>query len=329
MGKGIISQVSGPVARAKNVTGIAMSEEVRIGEQGLVGEVIEVHGDEIVIQIYEETTGLQPGEKVVGKGAPLSVELGPGLMGETFDGIQRPLKKIRKKEGIFITPGQEIEPLSREKEWKAEIKVSQGDQVGPNHIIAEVQETSLLKHRIIVPPGIKGKVKKINKKDSYNIDDTICVVETENGAEELKLYQKWPVRQKRPFLERMLPEKILFTGQRVIDFLFPIAKGGVAAIPGGFGTGKTVTQHALAKWADADIIIYIGCGERGNEMAQVLEEFPELQDPHSGKSLMERTILIANTSNMPVTARESSIYTGITIAEYFRDMGYDVAMMAD
>ncbi len=329
MGKGVISKVTGPVATTKDTSGIAMGEEVRIGEEKLVGEVIEVHGDQVVIQIYEDTTGLQPGVEVYGTGAPLSVELGPGLMRETFDGIQRPLKKIHENEGLFITPGQDIPSLPRDKEWQAEIKVSEGEQVSPNHIIAEVEETSLLKHRILVPPGIEGKIKKIIKQDKYHIDDTICIVETENGDEELQLFHKWPVRQKRPFRKRLLPEKILFTGQRVIDFLFPIAKGGVAAIPGGFGTGKTVTQHSLAKWADADIIIYIGCGERGNEMAQVLEEFPELQDPHSGKSLMERTILIANTSNMPVTARESSIYTGITMAEYFRDMGYNVAMMAD
>lgn len=329
MSKAVISQVSGPVATAKEASGIAMSEEVRIGELGLVGEVIEVREDKIVMQIYEDTTGLRPGAEVRGTGAPLSVELGPGLMGETFDGIQRPLKEIKEQGGIYIKPGQNIKPLDRDKKWEVEIKVSEGDQVEPNHIIAEVQETSLLKHRIIVPPAITGKIAKINKQDSYQVDDTICVIETENGEEELQLFHRWPVRQKRPYVDRLLPEKILFTGQRVIDFLFPIAKGGVAAIPGGFGTGKTVTQHSLAKWADADIIIYIGCGERGNEMAQVLEEFPELQDPHSGKSLMERTILIANTSNMPVTARESSIYTGITMAEYFRDMGYDVAMMAD
>jgi len=329
MGKGIISSVSGPVVNTKDTTGIAMSEEVRIGEQGLIGEVIEVHQDQRIIQVYEDTTGLQPGAEVRGTGIPLSVELGPGMISKTFDGIQRPLKKIRDMEGIFISPGLDVDPLDRTEEWEAEIKVSEGDRVGPNSIIAEVEETSLLTHKIMVPPEIEGEIKKINKQDSYHIDDTICIIKTKNGEKEIKLFHKWPVRKRRPFTDRLIPEKILFTGQRVIDFLFPIAKGGVAAIPGGFGTGKTVTQHSLAKWADADVIIYIGCGERGNEMAQVLEEFPELEDPHSGKSLMERTILIANTSNMPVTARESSIYTGITIAEYFRDMGYDVAMMAD
>ncbi len=330
MGGGIIFRISGPVVVSKETSGIMMNEEVRIGDEGLIGEVIEIKGDEAVIQVYEETTGICPGIKVYGTGSPLSVELGPGLISQTFDGIQRPLTTIKKEHGIFIKRGMKAPPLPRDKEWNVDIHLKEGDEVSPNTIIGVAEETSLVNHRILIPPGISGKVAEIIKSSSYKVDDPICIVEGEDGVmKELTLFHRWPVRQKRPFRKRLPPREILFTGQRVIDSIFPIAKGGVAAIPGGFGTGKTVTQHSLAKWVDADIIIFIGCGERGNEMAQVLEEFPKLKDPRTNKALMERTILIANTSNMPVTARESSIYTGITMAEYFRDMGYDVALMAD
>ncbi len=330
MGEAVIKRIEGPIIISKNTRDIEMNEEVRIGDEGLVGEVIRINGTESMIQVYEDTTGLRPGIKIFGTGKPLSVELGPGIISNTFDGIQRPISMIKEKQGIFIKRGAKVPALSRDKKWKVDIKVKKGDEVFPNSIIGEVKETSLVKHRILVPPGIGGKVIEVEKASGYRVSDTICLVEKKDGKrEEIKLYHSWAVRKKRPFLERISPEEIMFTGQRVIDSVFPIAKGGVAAIPGGFGTGKTVTQHSLAKWSSVDIIIYIGCGERGNEMAQVLEEFPALKDPTSGKSLMERTILIANTSNMPVTARESSIYTGITIAEYFRDMGYDVALFAD
>ncbi len=330
MGKGVIYRVAGPLVVVKNISGISMNEEVRIGAAGLVGEIIEMRGDRAVIQVYEDTSGLEPGISVEGTGNPLSVELGPGLISQTFDGIQRPLTTIKDQEGIFIKQGEKADPLPRDKKWAVELKVEAGQKVTPNQIIGEVAETSLIRHRIIVPPGISGKVIEINTQSDYQVEDPLCIIKDDADQKyRLKLFHQWPVRRRRPIGKRIPPEEILLTGQRVIDFIFPIAKGGVAAIPGGFGTGKTVTQHSLAKWADADIVIYIGCGERGNEMAQVLEEFPTLKDPRSGKTLMERTILIANTSNMPVTARESSIYTGITMAEYFRDMGYDVALMAD
>jgi V/A-type H+-transporting ATPase subunit A len=330
VGEAVIKRIEGPIIISKNTRDIEMNEEVRVGDENLVGEVIRINGTESMIQVYEDTTGLHPGIKIFGTGKPLSVELGPGIISNTFDGIQRPINIIKEQQGIFIKRGAKVPALSRDKKWKVDIKVKKGDEVFPNSIIGEVAETSLVKHRILVPPGIAGKVIEVEKASSYRITDTICLVETKKGErEEIKLYHSWGVRKKRPFMERISPEEIMLTGQRVIDSVFPIAKGGVAAIPGGFGTGKTVTQHSLAKWSNVDIIIYIGCGERGNEMAQVLEEFPSLKDPRSGKSLIERTILIANTSNMPVTARESSIYTGITIAEYFRDMGYDVALFAD
>lgn len=330
MGEGTIFRVSGPIVEAKETSDIVMNEEVRIGEEGLIGEVIEIKGDKAVIQVYEETTGICPGIKVYGTGSPLSVELGPGLISQTFDGIQRPLRRIKNEYGIFVKRGVKSLPLPRDREWNVDIHIKVGDIVQVNTIIGSIEETSLVNHKILVPPGITGKVLEIIDTSSFKAGDPICIIEMGKGKKkELTLFHKWPVRKKRPVIRRLPPEKVLFTGQRVIDSIFPIAKGGVAAIPGGFGTGKTVTQHSLTKWADADIIIYIGCGERGNEMAQVLEEFPRLKDPRSNKSIMERTILIANTSNMPVMARESSIYTGITIAEYFRDMGYDVALMAD
>jgi V/A-type H+-transporting ATPase subunit A len=330
MGEGTIYRISGPIVVTKDTSDIVMNEEVKIGDEGLIGEVIEINGEEASIQVYEETTGIRPGTKVYGTGSPLSVELGPGLISQTFDGIQRPLTLIKEKHGIFIKRGIEIHPLPRDRDWDVDINIKIGQIIYPNTIIGIVNETDLVNHKILTPPDISGKVIDIIKSSSYKVSDPICVVENKEKEKiELNLFHKWPVRMKRPVKKRINPGEILFTGQRVIDFIFPIAKGGVAAIPGGFGTGKTVTQHSLAKWADADIIIYIGCGERGNEMAQVLEEFPGLLDPRTNKSIMERTILIANTSNMPVTARESSIYTGITIAEYFRDMGYDVALMAD
>ena len=330
MGEAVLKRIEGPILESKESRELQMNEEVRIGSEGLVGEVIKIAGDRAVIQVYEDTTNLKPGIKIIGTGKPISVELGPGLISNTFDGIQRPLTEIKEKQGIFIQKGLRVTALSREKNWKVDIKVKKGDQVYSNFIVGETAETSMVKHKILIPPGIKGEVLEIEKSGNYKIEDTICVVRGKDGKKtEIKLFHSWPVRKKRPFVERTSPEEIMFTGQRIIDMVFPIVKGGVAAIPGGFGTGKTVTQHSLAKWADADIIIYIGCGERGNEMAQVLEEFPALKDPRSGKTIMERTILIANTSNMPVTARESSIYTGITMAEYFRDMGYDVALFAD
>jgi len=330
MGEGILYRISGPIVVSRETSDIVMNEEVRVGDEELIGEVIEINGDEATIQVYEDTTGIRPDIKIYGTGSPLSVELGPGLIGETFDGIQRPLTVLKKEHGIFIKRGIKSPPISRDKEWRVDIHLKEGDIVYSNTIVGEVKETSLINHRILIPPGISGKVVEIISSPVYKVDDIICIVEGKDGErKDIKLFHRWPVRKRRPFKKRLPPKEILFTGQRVIDSIFPIAKGGVAAIPGGFGTGKTVTQHSLSKWADADIIIYIGCGERGNEMAQVLEEFPKLKDPRSGKSLTERTILIANTSNMPVTARESSIYTGITIAEYFRDMGYDVALMAD
>jgi len=330
LSEAILKRIEGPIIVSRASHNLEMSEEVRIGNEELVGEVIRITGDEAMIQVYEDTTNLRPGIKIFGTGKPLSVELGPGLISNTFDGIQRPLTVIKEKQGIFIKRGLRVPALSREKKWKVDTKVKKGDTVYPNFIVGEVEETSLIKHKIIIPPGIMGEIVEVEKSGSYKVADTICVVREKDGKEtEVKLFHSWPVRRKRPYVERISPKEIMFTGQRVIDTVFPIVKGGVAAIPGGFGTGKTVTQHSLAKWADADIIIYIGCGERGNEMAQVLEEFPKLKDPRSGRTIMERTILIANTSNMPVTARESSIYTGITIAEYFRDMGYDVALFAD
>lgn len=330
MGEAIVRRIEGPIIVSRETKDLEMNEEVRIGDEGLVGEVIRVSGDEAMIQVYEDTTGLHPGVSITGTGRQLSVELGPGIVSNTFDGIQRPLALIKEKQGTFIERGLRIPALRRDKKWKVDIKVKKGDNVSPNSVVGEIEETSLVKHRILIPPGVSGKIIDVEKSAEYKVEDTICLLETESGIrKEIKLFHSWPVRRKRPFLERIPPQEIMFTGQRVVDSVFPIAKGGVSAIPGGFGTGKTVTQHSLAKWSDVDVIIYIGCGERGNEMAQVLEEFPELKDPRSGKTIMERTILIANTSNMPVTARESSIYTGITIAEYFRDMGYDVALFAD
>ncbi|HGJ64077.1 TPA: V-type ATP synthase subunit A [bacterium] len=327
--EGIVYRINGPVIEANQVTGIYMGDIVEVGEERLIGETIGLEGDKAVIQVYEDTGGLRPGMKVYGTGLPLAAELGPGLLTNTFDGIQRPLRLIQERVGNFINRGVRVQALNREKKWHFEPKAKVGDKVRANSILGVVQETAVIEHRIIVPPNISGEIIHIVDEGDYNVEQVIAIVKTANDEVELKMYHRWPVREKRADLPRLNPTIPLITGARTLDFLFPIAKGGVAAIPGGFGTGKTVLQHSLAKWCDADIIVYIGCGERGNEMTQVLEEFPELIDPKSGKPLMERTVLVANTSNMPVTARESSIYTGITMAEYFRDMGYHVAIMAD
>jgi len=328
MSTGTIKKVAGPLVVASGMRDANMYDVVRVSEQRLIGEIIEIHG-EASIQVYEETSGLGPGEPVESTDAPLSVELGPGLIGSIFDGIQRPLVKIMEQTGNNLKRGVEVPALSREKTWIFVPSVEEGEEVEGGDIIGTVKETAVVEQRIMVPNGIKGKVAKINSGE-YTIEDTVCIIEKEDGEQvEVKMMQKWPVRQGRPYKEKLSPTMPLITGQRVIDTLFPIAKGGTAAIPGPFGSGKTVTQHQLAKWSEADIVVYIGCGERGNEMTDVLNEFPELKDPKSGFSLMERTVLIANTSDMPVAAREASIYVGITIAEYFRDMGYSVALMAD
>ena len=329
MTTGKISKIAGPLVVATGMREANMFDVVRVSDSKLIGEIIEMHGDRASIQVYEETSGLGTGEPVESTGEPLSVELGPGLIEGIFDGIQRPLEKIRELVGNSLVRGVEVPALDREKKWHFVPKVKAGDKVVGGDILGTVQETEIVEHRIMVKPGVVGTVKSIAEGD-YTVTEQIGSIETANGEElPVTLMQKWPVRRGRPFEKKLAPNVQLVTGQRVVDTLFPIAKGGVAAIPGPFGSGKTVTQHQLAKWAEADIVVYIGCGERGNEMTDVLNEFPELIDPHTGKSLMERTVLIANTSDMPVAAREASIYTGITIAEYFRDMGYSVALMAD
>lgn len=328
MGKGIIKKVAGPLVIAENMKDANMFDVVKVSDEHLIGEIIEMHGDKASIQVYEETSGLGPGAPVESTKEPLSVELGPGLIGSIFDGIQRPLDDIMKASGNNLKRGVEAPALKRDKKWNFVPRVKVGDEVEPGDIIGTVAETELVKHRIMVPDGVFGVVESI-KEGSYTVDQAVATIKTEKGVRELTLMQKWPVRVGRPYKKKLSPDMPLITGQRVIDTLFPIAKGGVAAVPGPFGSGKTVVQHQLAKWADADIVVYIGCGERGNEMTDVLNEFPELIDPKTGQSLMKRTVLIANTSDMPVAAREASIYTGITIAEYFRDMGYSVALMAD
>ena len=326
---GRIVKVAGPVVTAGNMTGSRMYDVVRVGKLNLIGEIVELKGDLASIQVYEETTGLGPGEPVVDTEAPLSVELGPGLIESVYDGIQRPLSLLVKAEGEFMSRGSAMPGLDREKKWHFKPTVKNGEVVSSGDIIGEVQETTQFVHRIMVPVGVEGTIKKIAEGD-YTVEETIAVCLAEDGTEtELKLMQKWPVRNARGVIKRLAPNSVLVTGQRVIDTFFPIAKGGTACVPGPFGTGKTVVQHQLAKWVDADIVVYVGCGERGNEMTNVLTEFPELKDPRSGEPLMKRSVLIANTSNMPVAAREASVYTGITIAEYFRDMGYIVALMAD
>ena len=329
MSKGSIVKVSGPLVIAEGMRDANLFDVVRVSNERLIGEIIEMHGDRASIQVYEETAGLRAGEPVESTGVPLSVELGPGLIGGIFDGIQRPLESIMEKIGNNLSRGIEVPSLSRESVWKFEATKNTGDQVVEGDTIGIVQETETVKHKILVPPGVNGTIVSI-KSGEYKLEQPVGKLKTEKGEEiDLMLYQRWPVRKGRPYVKKHAPTMPLVTGQRVIDCMFPIAKGGVAAIPGPFGSGKTVTQHQLAKWAQADIVVYIGCGERGNEMTDVLNEFPELIDPYTGESLMKRTVLIANTSDMPVAAREASIYTGITIAEYFRDMGYSVALMAD
>ncbi|MCS7097158.1 MAG: ATP synthase subunit A [Candidatus Methanomethylicia archaeon] len=327
--KGTIVRVAGPVVSAKGLKGARIYEVVRVGEEKLIGEIISLKEDVGIIQVYEETTGLKPGDHVYLTGESLSVELGPGIIGQIYDGIQRPLPEIRKRIGDFVFRGASMPALPRNKKWNFKPLKKIGDFVSSGDIIGVVQETPLVDHKIMVPPGIEGKIIDIAKEGDYTVEDVMAVIVKNHEKKYLTMVQKWPVRIARPYVQKLPPDEPLITGQRVIDTFFPVAKGGTATIPGGFGTGKTVTQHQLAKWSHAKVIVYVGCGERGNEMTEVLEKFPELTDPLTGRPLMERTVLIANVSNMPVAAREASIYTGVTIAEYFRDMGYDVALMAD
>ena len=326
--KGTIKKVAGPLVIATGMRDANMFDVVHVSDQMLTGEIIEMHGDEASIQVYEETSGLGPGEPVVSTGVPMSVELGPGLITSIYDGIQRPLDAIMKVCGNNLKRGIHVDSLDREKKWNFVPTAEIGEEVSGGDVLGTVQETEVVEQKIMVPPDVKGRVKEL-KSGEFTVTETIAVIETEKGDREIQLMQRWPVRKSRPYTEKLRPDKPLITGQRVVDAFFPIAKGGTAAVPGPFGSGKTVIQHQLAKWAEADIVVYIGCGERGNEMPDVLNEFPALVDPKTGRSLMERTVLIANTSDMPVAAREASIYTGITIAEYFRDMGYSVALMAD
>lgn len=327
---GKIVSVAGPLVTASGMEEANIQDICRVGELGLIGEVIEMRGDVASIQVYEETSMIGPGEKVETTGQPLSVELAPGMISQMFDGIQRPLQEFAEKtETAYLARGVEINPLNRELEWEFEATAQVGDEVSAGDILGTVQETGVVEHRIMVPNGVSGTIKKLES-GTYKIEDPLYVIETSDGEEkEFDMIQRWPVRQGRPIAQKLNPRKPLTTGQRVIDTMFPVAKGGAATVPGPFGAGKTVVQHQIAKWADVDLVVYIGCGERGNEMTDVINEFPELIDPNTGRSIMERTILIANTSNMPVAAREASIYTGIAIAEYFRDMGYSVAVMAD
>ena len=328
MSKGKIKKVAGPLVIAEGMRDANMYDVVRVSNQRLIGEIIEMHGDQASVQVYEETSGLKPGEPVESTDMPLSVELGPGLIASIYDGIQRPLDDIMKIAGNNLKRGVEVPSLKRDKKWNFVPVLQAGDKVEPGDVFGTVQETIVVQQKIMIPYGVSGTIKEI-KAGEFTVEQVVAVVETDKGEKELTMMQKWPVRKERPYKEKLPLDMPLITGQRVVDTFFPIAKGGVAAVPGPFGSGKTVIQHQLAKWAEADIVVYIGCGERGNEMTDVLNEFPELKDPKTGQSLMERTVLIANTSDMPVAAREASIYTGITIAEYFRDMGYSVALMAD
>ena len=329
MKTGKIIKVSGPLVVAEGMDEANVYDVVKVGEKGLIGEIIEMRGDKASIQVYEETSGIGPGDPVITTGEPLSVELGPGLIESMFDGIQRPLDAFMKAaNSAFLSKGVEVKSLNREKKWPFVPTAKVGDKVSAGDVIGTVQETAVVLHRIMVPFGVEGTIKEIKAGD-FNVEEVIAVVETEKGDKNLTLMQKWPVRKGRPYARKLNPVEPMTTGQRVIDTFFPVAKGGAAAVPGPFGAGKTVVQHQVAKWGDTEIVVYVGCGERGNEMTDVLNEFPELKDPKTGESLMKRTVLIANTSNMPVAAREASIYTGITISEYFRDMGYSVAMMAD
>ncbi len=328
MKEGVITKVSGPLVVARELAGTNINDMVRVGEQRLLGEVIEIRSEEYSIQVYEETEGIGPGQPVYPMGEPLSVELGPGLIGSIFDGIQRPLDIISAHSGSYIVRGVEYAPLDRTKKWHFVPARTVGENVVPGDILGTVRETVLVEHRVMVPPGVEGKLVALGE-DVYTLDEVVAEVKTSKDNVGVKMVQKWPVRQLRPVARKLPPSEPLVTGQRVIDTFFPVAKGGTSCVPGPFGSGKTVVQHQLAKWSDADIIVYVGCGERGNEMADVLLTFPELKDPRSHESLMERTVLVANTSNMPVAAREASIFTGTTIAEYYRDMGYHVALMAD
>lgn len=326
---GKIIKVSGPLVMAKNMSDASIQDMCLVGELGVIGEIIEMRGDVASIQVYEETSGIGPGEPVRSTGEALSVELAPGIISQMFDGIQRPLDTFMAiTQSNFLSRGVQLPALDHEKKWWFEATAEVGQEVSTGDVLGVVDETKIIQHKIMVPHGVKGKIKKIEA-GSFTIDEVVCVIETEDGLRELTMLQKWPVRRSRPIKAKLNPDAPMITGQRVIDTFFPVTKGGAAAVPGPFGAGKTVVQHQIAKWADVDMVVYVGCGERGNEMTDVLNEFPELIDPNTGESLMERTVLIANTSNMPVAAREASIYTGITIAEYFRDMGYDVAIMAD
>ena len=327
--KGKIVRISGPVIEADNMRGAKMYDVVRVGDENLIGEIIRLNGDVATIQVYEDTNGLKPGEKVISTDMPLSVELGPGLLTNIYDGIQRPLPAIYEETGDFISRGVEAHAIDRKKKWHFKPVAKSGDKVSGCDVIGEVQETSIIVHKIIVPPDVKGTISSVEKEGDYTVEDDIAVITTDKEDVKLQMLQRWPVRKPRPVAKKYGPSLPLITGQRVIDTFFPVAKGGTAAIPGGFGTGKTVMLHQIAKWSDAQVVVYVGCGERGNEMTDVLREFPELVDPKTGEPLMSRTVLIANTSNMPVAARDASVYTGITIAEYYRDMGYDVALMAD
>jgi len=327
--EGKIVRISGPVIEADNMRGAKMYDVVRVGDENLIGEIIRLNRDVATIQVYEDTNGLKPGEKVISTDMPLSVELGPGLLTNIYDGIQRPLPAIYEKTGDFISRGVEAYAIDRKKKWHFKPVAKSGDKVGGCDVIGEVQETSIIVHKIIVPPDLKGTISSVEKEGDYTVEDDIAVITTDKEDVKLQMLQRWPVRKPRPVAKKYDPSLPLITGQRVIDTFFPVAKGGTAAIPGGFGTGKTVMLHQIAKWSDAQVVVYVGCGERGNEMTDVLREFPELVDPKTGEPLMSRTVLIANTSNMPVAARDASVYTGITIAEYYRDMGYDVALMAD
>lgn len=330
--QGIITKVSGPLVVAKNMSAAKMYEVVKVSEKKLIGEVIELHKDTASIQVYEETSGIGPGEPVFLTGESLSVELGPGILENIYDGIQRPLPALKKLAGNFITRGIESPGLDRSRKWHFKPSAKQGDELQAGDILGAVQETEIVSHKIMIPPGVSGKIESIVKEGDYTVIDEIAKIqnsEIRNTTYEIRLMQRWPIRRARPIKEKLLPYEPLITGQRIIDAFFPITKGGTGSVPGPFGSGKTVIQQQLAKWADADIIVYVGCGERGNEMTEVLQEFPELIDPKSGKPLMKRTVLVANTSNMPVAAREASVYTGITLAEYYRDMGYKVALMAD
>ena len=326
---GTITWISGPVVRARGSRHIGMLELVEVGEERLVGEVIGLDGDIITAQVYEETSGMQPGAPIFGTGLPLSVELGPGLIQSIYDGVQRPLPLIEDATGSFISRGTSFDPINREKRWKYESRVKVGDEVKGGMILGVAMETETFEHRVMVHPDDKGTITWVAEPGEYNVTEPIAKLKMGKEEKELTMFQRWPVRRPRPFVRRLGHKVPLITGQRILDTFFPVSKGGAAGIPGPFGSGKTVTQHSIAKWADAQVIVYIGCGERGNEMTEVLQEFPHLVDPRSGRPLMERTVLIANTSNMPVAAREASIYTGITIAEYYRDMGYSVALMAD